>query len=107
MNKLIGLVILTAALVSLNGCGCYRLTIPQIVELSGGGVPDQEICEKIEDSCMVYRLKGSQLAELSGQGISDNVVDCIQQTYIRAVRNDQMMEDWSNWEMAPDGFWYW
>lgn len=107
MKKPIGLITFAAVLVFLSGCAGYKLTIPEIVEMSDEDVPDQEICRKIDDSGMIYRLKGSQLAELSEAGLSDTVIDCIQQTYIRAARTDQSMEDWSNWNMGPGGYWYW
>ena len=91
----------------LAGCAGPQLTIPQIIEMSKEGVPDQKICEKIDQSSTIYRLKGSQLAELSNAGLSDSVIDCIQQTYVEAVRQDQTMEDWDNWTMNDDGYWYW
>ncbi len=91
----------------LTGCVGPQLTVPQIVEMSEVGEPDQEICNKIEKSSSIYRLKAGQIAKLSEIGVSDQVIDCMRQTYIDAVRQDQQMEDWNNWTMANDGYWYW
>ena len=91
----------------LTGCAGPQLTVPQIVDLSMQGESDQEICDKIEESSSIYRLKGSQIAKLSEIGVSNQVIDCMQQTYIDAVRQDQQMDDWNNWTMDDDGYWYW
>jgi len=91
----------------LTGCVGPQLTVPEIVEMSEVGGSDQEICNKIEESSSIYRLKASQIAKLSEIGVSDQVIDCMQQTYIEAVRKDQQMEDWNNWTMDNDGYWYW
>ncbi len=91
----------------LTGCVGPQLTVPEIVEMSETGQSDHEICNKIEESSSIYRLKASQVAKLSEFGVSDPVIDCMQQTYIDAVRQDQQMEDWQNWSQDNDGYWYW
>jgi hypothetical protein len=82
------------------------VTVPQIVLMSKEGVPADEIIEKMRESGTVYRLQASQLAQLKEQGVPDAVIDYMQQTYIDAVRRDQSLEDWDNWTLADDGFWY-
>ena len=91
----------------LSGCVGPQLTVPEIVEMSEEGQSDQDICKKIEESSSIYRLKASQVVKLSEFGVSDQVIDCMQQTYIDAVRQDQQMEDWQNWDQDDDGYWYW
>jgi hypothetical protein len=82
------------------------VTVPQIVLMSKEGVPADEIIEQMRESGTVYRLQASQLAQLKEQGVPDAVIDYMQQTYIDAVRRDQSLEDWDNWTLADDGFWY-
>jgi len=89
------------------GCVGPQLTVPQIVDMSEMGESNQDICNKIEESSSIYRLKAGQIAKLSEIGVSDQVIDCMRQTYIDAVRMDQQMEDWNNWTMDNDGYWYW
>jgi hypothetical protein len=82
------------------------VTVPQIILMSKEGVPPGEIIDKIQYSGTVYRLQASQLAQLKEQGVSDDVINYMQQTYINAIRSDQSREDWDNWTLAGDGFWY-
>lgn len=91
----------------LTGCAAPSLTVPQIIDMSQAGDSDQVICDKIADSGSIYRLKASQITELSEIGVSNQVIDCMRQTYIDAVRQDQTLEDWDNWTMNEDGYWYW
>lgn len=82
------------------------VTVPQIVLMSKDGVPADEIIEQMRESGTVYRLQASQLAQLKEQGVPDAVIDYMLQTYIDAVHRDQSLEDWDNWTLADDGFWY-
>ena len=82
------------------------VTVPQILLMSKEGVPADEIIEQMRESGTVYRLQASQLAQLKEQGVPDAVIDYMQQTYIDAVRRDQSLEDWDNWTLADDCFWY-
>ncbi len=110
MRHLINHTILMAiclALFILTGCAGPQLTVPQIIDMSAAGDSDQNICDKIGETSSIYRLKAGQIAKLSEIGLSDQVIDCMRQTYIDAVRMDQQMEDWDNWTMANDGYWYW
>ena len=111
------LLFVTISLLPLSGCANLGatlmgeptkppVTVPQIVLMSKEGVPADEIMEKMRESGTVYRLQASQLAQLKEQGVPDAVIDYMQQTYIDAVRRDQSLEDWDNWTLADDGFWY-
>jgi hypothetical protein len=82
------------------------VTVPQIILMSREGVPAEDIIQKMKESGTVYRLKADQLAQLKEEGVPDAVIDYMQQTYIDAVRRDQSLEDWDNWTLADDGFWY-
>lgn len=111
------LLFVTISLLPLSGCANLGatlmgeptkppVTVPQIILMSKEGVPADEIMEKMRESGTVYRLQASQLAQLKEQGVPDAVIDYMQQTYIDAVRRDQSLEDWDNWTLADDGFWY-
>ncbi len=82
------------------------VTVPQIILMSREGVSPDVIIAKMQESGTVYRLKADQLAQLKEEGVSDAVIDYMQQTYLNAVRSDQSLEDWDNWTLAGDGFWY-
>ena len=101
---------LAAAMVLLlGGCASVQkppVTVPQVVEMSHEKVPPQDIIQKIRDSGTVYRLKASQLADLKQEGVSDPVINYMQETYLHSVRRNQSLEDWDNWTMENDGFWY-
>jgi len=111
------LLFVTISLLPLSGCANLGatlmgeptkppVTVPQIILMSKEGVPADEIMEKMRESGTVYRLQARQLAQLKEQGVPDAVIDYMQQTYIDAVRRDQSLEDWDNWTLADDGFWY-
>jgi hypothetical protein len=82
------------------------VTVQEIVEMHEAGLPSEIIINKIQQSHTVYRLQASQLVQLKEMGVSDEVINYMQQTYIDAVRQNQAYEDWSNFTLADDGFWY-
>lgn len=82
------------------------VTVKVIVEMHEAGIPPDIIINKIQQSHTVYRLQASQLVQLKEMGVSDEVINYMQQTYIDAVRQNQASEDWSNFTLADDGFWY-
>ncbi|MBI4229158.1 MAG: hypothetical protein HY693_05475 [Deltaproteobacteria bacterium] len=82
------------------------VTVKEILEMTEAGIPPQIIIDKIQESHTVYRLQASQLVQLKEMGVSDEVINYMQQTYIDAVRQNQAYEDWSNFTLADDGFWY-
>jgi len=82
------------------------VTVKEILEMTEAGLPPEIIINKIQQSHTVYRLQASQLVQLKEMGVSDEVINYMQQTYIEAVRQNQAYEDWSNFTLADDGFWY-
>ena len=82
------------------------VSVKEIVEMTEAGLPSEIIINKIQQSHTVYRLQASQLVQLKEMGVSDEVINYMQQTYIDAVRQNQSYEDWSNFTLADDGFWY-
>jgi hypothetical protein len=92
-------------------CGCQTssekrppaVNVGQIIEMSKGGVPAQDIIRKIHESGTVYRLRASELARLREQGVPDDVIDYMQETHLEATRHEQYFHDWS---YGPDGYWY-
>lgn len=105
-----GMVVL-GSLLALSACTSYPgrypspVTVTQILEMSNTGTPPDEIVDKIRASGTVYRLKASQLAELQQKGVQAAVIDCMQQTYLDAVRRDAEYENWRHWRMYND-YWY-
>ncbi len=65
--------------------------------MSKEGVPSQKIIEKMRKSHTVYRLDVDQLAQLEKEGVSAPVVNYMQKAYLKAVRRNQKLEDWSYW----------
>lgn len=82
------------------------VTVKEIVEMTEAGLPSETIINNIQQSHTVYRLQASQLVQLKEMGVSDEVINYMQQTYIDVVRQNQAYEDWSNFTLADDGFWY-
>jgi len=116
-NQVFFLLVFALSVLPLSGCANLGatlmgeptkppVTVPQIVLMSKEGIPSDEIIAKMRESGTVYRLQASQLAQLKEQGVPDAVIDYMQQTYIDTVRRDQSFEDWDNWTLADDGFWY-
>ena len=82
------------------------VSVKEIVEMTEAGILPETIINKIQQSQTVYRLQASQLVQLKEMGVSDEVINYMQQTYIDAARQNQAYDDWSNFTLADDGFWY-
>jgi hypothetical protein len=74
--------------------------------MSKEGLPVETILQKMRDSGTTYRLTASQLVRLHEDGVPEAVLDYMQETYLAAVRRDQVREDWRYWAFAADGYWY-
>ena len=72
--------------------------------MSKENVPAETIVNKMRDSRAVYRLNAAQLAKLHDQGVADLVLNYMQETYLNAVRREDLA-DWSTREMWRDHFW--
>ena len=87
------------------------VTAGEIVQMSKSGTPAADIIAKIRESGTVYPMKASELANLKEQGVSAEVIDYMQQTYLRAIQSNQRLRDdymyegmSSDWSYDP--FWY-
>lgn len=106
------LALVTVAVFLLTGCATVQskktkpVTVTDIVQMSQEKVPAEKIIDKMRASGTVYRLKASELVGLKEQGVPDAVINYMQQTYLDSVRRNQAREDWNNWTMGPDGYYY-
>ena len=101
-----------AGLIALGGCAAVGfgqskppVMVSEVVRMSEEGIPPQTIVKKMRDSGTVYRLSAAQLAQLHDQGVQDQVINYMQQTYLDAVRREQDLAHWNEWEMWEDHFW--
>jgi hypothetical protein len=81
------------------------VTFSEVVRMSEESVPAETIVNKMRDSRTVYRLNAAQLAQLHDQGVQDEVINYMQQTYLDAVRREEDLANWHDWEMWGDHFW--
>jgi hypothetical protein len=68
------------------------LTVEQVIAMSRSGSDASTIIARMQDAGGVYRLSGSKLAALKVDGVPDPVLDYMQQTYLRAERERQIVE---------------
>src|SRR5207302_9234142 len=101
-----------AGLIALGGCAALGfgqskppVMVSEVVRMSEEGIPPQTIVKKMRDSGTVYRFSAAQLAQLHDQGVQDQVLNYMQQTYLDAVRREQHLAHWNEWEMWEDHFW--
>lgn len=120
MNKknVVGIVAVVACclLVGFLLAGCSTpgskkapVTAGEIVQMSKSGTPAADIIEKIRESGTIYPMKASELASLKEQGVAAEVIDYMQQTYLRAIQSNQRLRDdymgtYPDWSYDP--FWY-
>jgi hypothetical protein len=97
---------LCCVIIIMSGCAGPRLQVEQIVDMSKVGDSDKDICTAIWDSGTIYHVEAAQVTELHNQGVSDKVIDCMQETYTRALVEDAQLADGDNWESGPGGWWY-
>ncbi len=82
------------------------VTVAEIVQMSGAGVPIFDIIGKIRESGTVYRMKASELAKLRQQGVGDDAIDYMQETYLHAIERDTQLRDANYWTRWDDGYLY-
>jgi hypothetical protein len=91
-------VILCGAAFVVSAAGCANVpamrpvTVDQVIAMSRSGSDASTIIARMQDAGGVYRLSGSQLAALKADGVPDPVLDYMQQTYLRAERERQILE---------------
>jgi hypothetical protein len=104
--------VMAVGLLALSGCATLTgappvpVTVGQIIKMSHEGLPPREIIKLMQDSGTAYRLSASQLADLKQKGVSDAVINYMQQTYLNAVRKNQVRRDLAYWYLGPDGYYY-
>jgi len=96
----------------LNGCAALGTdsakappTISEVIQMGKENVPADTIVNRMRESKAVYCLNATGLVRLHDQGVPDPVVNYMQQTYLDAVRREQVQADWNTWEMWRDHFW--
>ena len=95
-----------------TGCSTFggkekpAISVAEIVQMSTAGMPAADIIAKLHESGTIYRLKASEFASLKEQGVSAEVIDYMQETYLRAVQHDQRLQDDSYWTRSNDNYWY-
>jgi hypothetical protein len=96
----------------LNGCAALGfeqtkppVTVSEVVQMSNEDLPAEAIVNKMRHSGTVYRLSAAQLAQLHDQGVQDQVINYMQQTYLDAVRREQDLANWNDWQMWGGHFW--
>ena len=86
----------------LNGCAALGtdsvkapVTISEVIQMGKENVPADTVVNRMRESKAVYRLNATGLVRLHDQGVSDPVLDYMQQTYLDAVRREQVQADWN------------
>jgi hypothetical protein len=95
----------------LNGCAALGtdsvkvpVTISEVIQMNKENDPADTIGNRMLESKAVYRLNATGLVRLHDQGVPDPVL-YMQQTYLDAVRREQVQADWNTREMWRDHFW--
>jgi hypothetical protein len=94
----------------LSGCAALGtdsvkppVTISEVIQMSKENVPADTIINRMRETKAVYRLSATGLVQLHDQGVADPVLNYMQETYLGAVRREQVQADWG--EMWRDHFW--
>ena len=67
-------------------------TVEEVIAMSKNGVDATKIIARMQHAGGLYRLSGSHLAALKADGVPDPVLDYMQQTYLRAERERQIVD---------------
>ena len=96
----------------LNGCAALGtdsakapVTISEVIQMGKENVAADTIVNRMRESKAVYRLNATGLVRLHDEGVPDPVLNYMQQTYLDAVRREQVQADRNTWEMWRDHFW--
>lgn len=98
-KHLISLLLITSGAMLLKGCVVYTpaitsaVPVSDIVQMSKDGVSSKNIIKDLRKSHSVYVLKADQLAKLRDEGVQDSVINYMENTHIKAIRQDQRMQD--------------
>jgi hypothetical protein len=69
-----------------------RYSIDDIVAMSNSGVPSGEIIARLEQANGFYPLRASDYVLLHQRGVPDDVLDYMQQAYVRQVRREERFQ---------------
>lgn len=106
------LFIVASGIFVFHSCAVYTpysftpVTLPDIVKMSQDKVPAKTIINEIKKSHTAYTLKASEYAKLQKAGVSDSVVNFMQDTHLKMIRQDQRMQDSYYWNPAYNNYWY-
>jgi uncharacterized membrane protein YgcG len=115
LTPLLGVALMGAVILFAASCATTRpygytapepIRVARIVKWSKKGVPANVIIRRLRKSETVYRISASQIANLSQEGVPDQVLNYMQETYLRAIRRDQRLEDQNYWMAYQDGYYY-
>jgi hypothetical protein len=69
-----------------------RYSAEDIIAMARAGEPSRQIIAKLQAANGFYPLKASDLVRLHDQGVPLNVLDYLQDTYIRGVRREERFQ---------------
>ncbi len=113
LKKLILLSLIGGGIMLLHGCVVYNpdymssVPVSDIVQMSKNGLSSKEIIKQMRSTHSVYMLKAAQLAALKSEGVQDSVINYMQATHLRAIRQDQRRADYYNNWPGMYGYGYW
>jgi hypothetical protein len=95
--RTVALLAIVAVALPLAGCATTQYPVPaynrysaeDIIAMVHAGEPSKEIIAKLEASNGFYPLRASDLVRLHEQGVPLDVLDYMQDTYIRGVRREE------------------
>jgi len=93
----IALLAMVAAASSVAGCATTQYPVPpynrysaeDIIAMAHAGEPSKQIIAKLRAANGFYPLRASDLIRLHEQGVPLDVLDYMQDTYIREVRREE------------------
>src|SRR4030042_2227270 len=105
------LLLLIISLLIFYGCATLSyqyppVTIEEIIKLSKDKIPAEQIIDKIKRSQTAYRLSADEIVGMKDAGVDSKVIDYMLRTYEDAVRREQELQDWRNWQFYY-GHHYW
>ncbi len=113
LSGIIILVLVSAGLMTLQSCVVYNpeylpsLAVSDVVQMSKEGMPSKDIIHQMRKTHSVYLLKADQLAKLREAGVQDSVINYMEETHLRAVRQNQRINDSYNMYPGAMGYGYW
>ena len=92
----IALLAIVAVAFPLAGCATTQYPVPasgeDIIAMVHAGEPSKEIIAKLEAANGFYPLRASDLVRLHDQGVPLDVLDYMQDTYLRGVRREERFQ---------------